>query len=159
MSAKKPEDIIEYLKTFPAVADFIAHEFYQDFTYIPRYTDRKFMKFDQNDFTNVGPGASIGIRLIYPSLKTIREQKPAIYCLKDEAEKWLNKIAKEKGEPMPYLNWNKEKGCYEIQEECNITLHQIEMWLCEFQKYWKMIIGEGKQRSKFQPRSKSIIKK
>ena len=159
MSAKKPEDIIEYLKTFPAVADFIAHEFYQDFTYIPRYTDRKFMKFDQNDFTNVGPGASIGIRLIYPNLKTIREQKPAIYWLKDEAEKWFTKIAKEKGEPMPYLNWNKEKGCYEIQKECNITLHQIEMWLCEFQKYWKMIIGEGKQRSKFQPRSKSIIKK
>ena len=157
--AKKPEDIIEYLKTFPAVADFIAHEFYQDFTYIPRYTDRKFMKFDQNDFTNVGPGASIGIRLIYPNLKNAREQKQAIYWLKDEAEKWLTKIAKEKGEPMPYLNWNKEKGCYEIQEECNITLHQIEMWLCEFQKYWKMIIGEGKQRSKFQPRSKSIIKK
>ena len=159
MLAKKPEDIIEYLKTFPAVADFIAHEFYQDFTYIPRYTDRKFMKFDQNDFTNVGPGASIGIRLIYPNLKTIREQKPAIYWLKDEAEKWFTKIAKEKGEQMPYLNWNKEKGCYEIQKECNITLHQIEMWLCEFQKYWKMIVGEGKQQSKFQPRSKSIIKK
>ena len=159
LSAKKPEDIIEYLKTFPAVADFTAHEFYQDFTYIPRYTNRKFMKFDQNDFTNVGPGATIGIRLIYPNLKTVREQKQAIYWLKDEAEKCLTNIAKKKGEPMPYLNWNKEKGCYEIQKECNITLHQIEMWLCEFQKYWKMIIGEGKQRSKFQPRSKDIIVK
>lgn len=159
LSAKKPEDIISYLKTLPAVADFIAHEFYQDFTYIPRYTDKKFMKFDQNDFTNVGPGASIGIRLIYPSLKTAKEQKKAIYWLKDLAKEWLGKISEEKGEWMPYLYWNRDKGCYYTDRECNITLHQIEMWLCEFQKYWKMIIGEGKQRSKFVPRSKTIIVK
>ena len=71
-NADSPESIITYLKTVPAVADFIAHEFYQDFTYIPRYTDREFMRFTQNDFTNVGPGASVRIRLIYPNLKTTR---------------------------------------------------------------------------------------
>ena len=155
--ADKPEDIISYLKTLPAVADFIAHEFYQDYTYIPRYTDSKFMKFDQNDFTNVGPGASIGIRLIYPSLKNVTEQKQAIYWLRDLAEEWLTKIGEEKGEPMVYLEWDKSKGSYILTEKCNITLHQIEMWLCEFQKYWKMIIGEGKQRSKFVPRTNKII--
>ena len=131
------------------------------------------MKFDQNDFTNVGPGASIGIRLIYPSLKTIREQKQAIYWLRDMADEMLDKIGKEKGEPFPYLAWDKARGEYYLftkqeweEGELNddpiyhgITLHQIEMWLCEFQKYWKMIIGEGKQRSKFVPKSKSIISK
>lgn len=156
LTAKKAEDIIVFLKSLPSVADFIAHEFYQDFTYIPRYTDRKFMKFDQNDYTNVGPGASIGIRLIYPSLSTIREQKQAIYWLRDEAEGWLTKISSEKGENMPYLSWNKTLRKYEIQDKCNITLHQIEMWLCEFQKYWKMLIGKGKQRLKFVPRTKSL---
>ena len=94
----------------PAVADFIAHEFYQDFTYIPRYRGIEFMKFDQNDFTNVGPGASIGIRLIYPSLKTVREQKQAIYWLRDLAEEWLTKIGDEKSEKMVYLNWDMKKG-------------------------------------------------
>lgn len=157
ISAKKPEDIINYLINLPAVALFIAHEFYQDFTYIPRYTDRKFMKFDQNDFTNVGPGASIGIRLIYPSLSTVYEQKRAIYWLRDEAEKELSEVARSKGEPMYYLEWDKEKREYYLTQECNITLHQIEMWLCEFQKYWKMTIKTGKQRSKFQPRTKDII--
>jgi len=159
ITAKNPEVIIKYLKTFPAVADFIAHEFYQDFTYIPRYTNRKFMKFDQNDFTNVGPGASIGIRLIYPNLKTIKEQKQAIYWLRDEAPKWLGKIGKEKGERFQYLYWDKEEGEYYVNDFHNISLHQIEMWLCEFQKYWKIIIGSGKQRSKFIPKSKTIIKK
>ena len=158
-TAKTPVDIITYLKSMPAVADFIAHEFYQDFTYIPRYTDRKFMRFTQNDYTNVGPGASIGIRLIFPSLKTIREQKQAIYWLRDLAEEYLTKIGNEKGEPMVYLEWDKTKKDYVLSEKCNITLHQIEMWLCEFQKYWKMIIGEGKQRSKFVPRTKELIVK
>lgn len=159
ISAKSPEDIISYLTKMPAVADFIAHEFYQDFTYIPRYTDRKFMKFDQNDYTNVGPGASIGIRLIYPSIDNLRDQKQAIYWLRDAAEKELAKIAKSKGEPMYYLEWDKEKRQYYFSDECNITLHQIEMWLCEFQKYWKMTIKTGKQRSKFEPKTKSIIVK
>ena len=150
-NADSPESIITYLKTVPAVADFIAHEFYQDFTYIPRYTDREFMRFTQNDFTNVGPGASVGIRLIYPNLKTTREQKQAIYWLRDAAEEQLTKIGILKGEPMGYLEWDKERKEYRLTDKCNITLHQIEMWLCEFQKYWKMMIGEGKQRSKFVP--------
>lgn len=147
VSAKKPEEIITYLNTFPSVSDFIAHEFYQDLTYIAKYTDRKIMKFDQNDYTNVGPGASLGIRLIFPSLKG-REQKQGIYWLRDMAEEQLSK-------KMNYLHWNKKTGKYEIVKKCNITLHQIEMWLCEFQKYWKMQLGEGKQRSKFQPRTKN----
>lgn len=157
ITAKKPEDIIEYLKTLPAVADFIAHEFYQDFTYIDKYTDRKFMKFDQNDYTNVGPGASIGIRLIYPNLDTIRKQKDGIYRLKDAAEKALAKVSKIKGEKTPFVYWDKENRKYVISDKCNITLHQIEMWLCEFQKYWKMQIGKGKQRSAFIPKTKEII--
>jgi hypothetical protein len=147
VSAKKPEEIITYLNTFPSVSDFIAHEFYQDLTYIAKYTDRKIMKFDQNDFTNVGPGASLGIRLIFPSLKG-KEQKQAIYYLKELAEDYLSN-------KMNYLHWDKKTCKYEITNKCNITLHQIEMWLCEFQKYWKMSIGEGKQRSKFKPRTKN----
>lgn len=158
-NAKTPEEIIEFLKKIPAVGDFIAHEFYQDFTYIPRYTNREFMKFTQDDFTNVGPGASVGIRLIYPNLASMKEQKQAIYWLRDAAEEWLKKISKERGAKMPFLWWNRDKKEYYTDSECNITLHQIEMWLCEFQKYWKMTIGQGKQRSKFVPKTKELIVK
>lgn len=156
-SAKQPEEIISYLKTLPAVADFIAHEFYQDFTYIPRYTSREFMKFTQNDYTNVGPGASIGIRLLFPSLATIREQKQAIYLLQERACEMLSKIERKRGADFPYLHWDKKERKYYTDGIFNITLHQIEMWLCEFQKYWKMTIGKGKQRSKFVPRTKALF--
>lgn len=154
--AKKPEEIITYLKTFPSVADFIAHEYYQDFTYIPKYTKRQFMPFDQNDFTNVGPGASVGIRLIFPNLKTKKDQMQAIYKLRDLSKEWLLTISEERNASFPYLYWNKALKKYYTSWKHNLTLHQIEMWLCEFQKYWKMMIGEGKQRSKFEPKTKSL---
>lgn len=159
VSAKTPEVIINYLTTLPSVSGFMAHEYYQDFTYITKYTDRRFMKFTQDDYTNVGPGASLGIRLIFPNLKKASEQKQAIYNLRDLAEDYLTWVGKHKGEPMPYLYWDKFYGKYIVSNKCNITLHQIEMWLCEFQKYWKMSIKEGKQRSKFQPSTNGLINK
>lgn len=150
--ASIPEDIIVFLKTIPGVADFIAHEFYQDFTYIPKYTKREFMKFNQNDFTLVGPGASVGIRLIFPSLN-YNEQIKGIYVLRDIASEKLKEISIKKGEEMQFVYWDKNNKKYEITKKCNLTLHQIEMWLCEFSKYWKMMIGEGKQRIKFAPKT------
>jgi len=148
--AKSPEVIITFLKTLPAVADFIAHEFYQDFTYAPKYSEVNLMRFDQDDFTNVGPGASVGIRLIFPNLKNGKDQTVGIYWLRDLAQEQLGQFGDFK-----YLNWDKETKSYSVKKDGKITLHQVEMWLCEFQKYWKMTIGKGKQRSQFVPQSKA----
>ena len=112
------------------------------------------MKFTQNDFTNVGPGAMVGIRLIFPSTPSSLQEK-RIYDLRDMAEEQLKLAEIRKGVKMPYLHWDKENKKYYTSGECNITLHQIEMWLCEFQKYWKMLKGVGKQRSKFTPKGKT----
>jgi len=151
-TALVPEDIIKFLKQLPAVADFIAHEFYQDFTYAPRYAQKELMRFDQDDYTNVGPGAAIGIRLIFPNLEK-RNQESGIYKLRDMA---VNKL-KEFGD-FKYIDWDNDNGyyCEPIDTDKKITLHQIEMWLCEFQKYWKMKIGMGKQRSVFTPQTDEI---
>ena len=150
-TAKRPEEIIAVFRTIPCVANFIAHEFYQDFTYITKYTVwKKFMRFTSDDFTNVGPGAAVGIRLIYPSLT---KKKDGIYRLRNEAQKALQSIDTLKGgNGVPYVHWN-GRSYYINSDKCNITLHQIEMWLCEYQKYFKMTIGDGKQRSLFAPKT------
>jgi hypothetical protein len=145
-TAKKPEEIIEELEKLPAVSTFQSHEFFIDFCYIQKYcrNNKLMTQFDQNSYTNVGPGASLGLRLIFPSLKA-EQQKEGIYMLRDIAKSQLKKQGDFK-----YLRVvNKTPLRYDIQKECNITLHQIEMWLCEYSKYWKMEIKEGKQRSKF----------
>jgi hypothetical protein len=147
LNSEDPEQIVSFFRTIPGVAQFIAHEFYQDFTYAPRYSGIEIMKFDQNDYTNVGPGASLGVRLIFPALVG-KEQEDAIHILTDIAKKKL----KEYGD-FKYLHWNKNLSRYEVKKSGELTLHQIEMWLCEFSKYWKMKVGLGKQRSKFEPNS------
>lgn len=155
-TASRPEMIVDYIKNnLPGAGSFVAHEFFVDFTYIRRYTKRDdFMKFTQNDFVNVGPGSSTGLRLIYPSLNTLKKQKQGIYDLRDAAETELQKISAEMGEPFPFVEFDKDAKKYYISDKCNITLHQIEMWLCEYQKYWKMMWSTGKQRSKFVPITK-----
>lgn len=140
-----PQELIDRLIKLPGVANFVAHEFYISFCYVALYTERKLMSFDQNSYTNVGPGASLGIRLIFPSLKS-NKQIEGIYRLRDMAPNYLKKFGN-----FSYLYYSKAKEEYFTSSISNITLHQIEMWLCEFSKYWKMSIGQGKQRSKFEP--------
>lgn len=149
-SANNPNQIMDFLVKIPGVANFVAHEIYQDLTYLRIYSDCKIMKFTQNDFTNVGPGASLGVRLIFPSLQK-RDYDESIKLLRDISSSRLSDYGE-----FDYLSWNKKNRNYEISTVGELSLHQIEMWLCEFSKYWKMKVGLGKQRSKFVPISKKI---
>lgn len=138
-----PEVLIELLKTITSVSSFLSHEFYQDFTYITRYTDFEF-PFDQNSYTNIGPGAELGLRLIFPNKKTKEEKKQGAFDLLSMSTEALKQYGDFK-----YVSWDKEKKVYVIEKENNLTRHNIQFLLCEFSKYWKMKLGEGKQRSKF----------
>jgi hypothetical protein len=149
LEAEDPEEIVSFFRTIPGVAQFIAHEFYQDFTYSPTYSGVYLMKFTQDDYTNVGPGASLGVRLIFPMLVG-KGQEDAIHILTDIANSKLEEYGDFK-----YLNWNKKERKYFVTPgKGRLSLHQIEMYLCEFSKYWKMKVGLGKQRSIFSPKSK-----
>lgn len=144
--SETPYDVISYLTEFPSIAEFIAHELYQDFTYIKIYTGKDLFRWTRNDYTNVGPGAELGLRLIFPSLK--KNKIEGIQDLLSIAESELYKIGS-----FPYINWSRKKEEYVLSAHSSLNLHSIEMWLCEFSKYWKMKIGEGKQRSKFKPKT------
>jgi len=141
--SKEPQEVIDYLIKLPSIANFIAHEMYISFCYVPKYSDRRLMKWNENSWTNVGPGASLGIRLIFPSLNS-KNQIKGIYMLKEMASDKLSQFGK-----FWYPYWSKDDEFYFVSGLPNITLHQIEMWLCEYSKYWKMSVGVGKQRSKF----------
>lgn len=147
LDARNPFDLIEVLEQIDAVSTFQSYEFYIDFTYFEKYApEGKIMHFDANDFVNVGPGASLGLRLIFPSLSP-NQQKEGIYLLHKMADDML-------GQNFKYPVWSKVTQDYSVTNQFdrkNFTLHAIEMMLCEYSKYWKMTIKEGKQRSKFVP--------
>ena len=143
-SMDTPQEFVKLLETLPGVSGFISHELYQDLTYIDRYTNRNIFKWDQDDFTNVGPGCDLGLRLIFPSTSKKADKLNKIYELRDIGN---NGILEDLG--FKFLHFDKENKKYLTKDKGSISLHQIEMWLCEYQKYWKMKIGTGKQRSKY----------
>lgn len=147
-TAESPEVLMKIMEQFDAVGGFMSHEFFIDFCYVARYWKKPIMKFDQNDYTNVGPGASLGLRLIFPSLMP-KEQKRGIYVLRDIAHDWMEKLGEFK-----YLGWDGENYVCPAPNE-RLTLHQIEMWLCEYSKYWKMQHNVGKQRSRYKVKKRS----
>lgn len=143
--SKEPEEFIKKLEELPSVAGFVSHEIYISLCYFAKYTESTFFPWDENDYTNVGPGASLGIRLIFPSTDSAG-QKERIYDLRDISWDMLKRY------PFKYVSWDKEKKEYKVEtgkKAHNITLHQIEFHLCGYQKYFKMENGVGKQRSKY----------
>ena len=127
LTMKEPQELIDLFTELPGVAGFVAHEFYISFCYVQLYTDRKLLRFDQNSYTNVGPGASLGIRLIFPSLKS-STQIDGIYMLRDMASDYLKKFGGFK-----YLYYNKNKKEYFHSSICNITLH---LWHLPARGFW-----------------------
>jgi hypothetical protein len=141
------EQLIVVLTQIPGVAKFMAHEFFQDFCYINIYSKQFKVNLNRDCWTHCGPGCATGIRLIFPSLEP-KEQIQGLYWLRDLSKNQLEKIGDFK-----YLHWNKAEEEYYVDNNWNIHLSEIEMWCCELQKYWKVKIGMGKQRSKFKPRT------
>lgn len=139
------KEFVDSLKIY-GVGGFLSHEFFQDLTYIKRYTTFSIFPYTQDDFTHAGPGAVVGLRLTLPSKTSKKKQIEGIEYLRDISKTELAKIGEFK-----YLNWDKKTQKYFVTAgEGDLTLHQIEMWLCEYQKYWKMLIGQGKQRGKIE---------
>lgn len=145
ITSKSPQEIIDFLVQLPGVANFVAYEFYVSFCYVEKYTGRKLFKWNENSWTNVGPGASLGLRLLFPSARSNKDQEARMWQLKEMAPSYLK-------ENFLFFNFYYYDYKQEHRLGCNLTIHQIEMWLCEYQKYWKMVNGIGKQRSLFTPR-------
>ena len=147
------EKLFKYLKTFPNIADFMAFQLYMDLTYVNKFTKHKFLLVDENSATTIGPGSGLGLRLIFPSACTNKEQLEKLSELTKAAEAYYNDNYPGQ---FPYLHFDKDNKKFYVSNECSITLSEIEQWLCEYEKYWKMKIGEGKQRSKFEPKTKKF---
>ena len=141
--------LFKYLTTFNNIGDFMAFQLFMDLTYIDKFTDRSFMKVTEDSATTIGPGSGLGLRLIYPSAQTQSEQLAKLAVLRDESKQWFEEH-REYGN-FPYLHFDKTNKRFYVSDDWNITLSEIEQWLCEYAKYWKMKNRVGKQRQRFTP--------
>ena len=153
--AESTRDIIDTLITIPGVQKFTANELMQDMIYINRFSKEDFIPFNVNELTNIGPGSLLGLRIIFPN-RVINSQRVAgMKELLAMAKDKLDEIAEEKGEPMVYAKFDEETNGYVPSTEFNLTINNIEGWLCEYSKYWKTMLNVGKSQRKFVPKSEA----
>jgi hypothetical protein len=138
-----PAEWCKKANELPSVSGFVSHEFFLSLCYREEFGFGKFNGWNRNMFTNVGPGASLGLSLILPSRRTNKEQLEGLHWINKRAKSYLKKHFPD----FKYLKWDGKE--FSVGSKYNIMLTDIEFWLCEYQKYWKMTIGVGKQRSKY----------
>jgi len=155
------EQTWNFLRKIPYLGDFMAHEIVQDL----RYTDLLCDAPDIMTWSNPGPGAERGLARIYgrditgnivsktPKAQLIAEMRELLelsrnarYWPQRDGNSWVTR-----GYGLSNVVNSKVTDVWMIAEDAwpILELHQIEMWLCEFQKITKARTGEGRPRGKY----------
>lgn len=132
-NSRNMQECLEYLFEIPAIGRFFAYEIACDLTYAKTFYKVDMVSFDINSYTNVGPGAKVGLDRIFPD----RERTPYIDLIF-----WL------------YNNYEREMKkfgfkVYYPKKFKKLNLRSIEHSLCEFGKYCKALYDGKHLRAKF----------
>ena len=130
-NCKTQEESFVIIKEIPLVGNFLAYEIWTDLTYFNFFKQN----WTDDDFVNIGPGASWGLKIIYGKISKKEDFKKL---------KHLHEIQKK------YLNNKKWIGIHNKNAFSNkpfLSLRNIEHSLCEFRKYNNLSHGKGKRRN------------
>lgn len=86
---------IEYFKTLPAIGHFTSYEWACDFCLPERYAGIKLVDWDDDSYTNVGPGAKRGINWIFKNRGGMNDLQTIF---------WLRSIANSEFERLGYTD-------------------------------------------------------
>lgn len=127
------EAVLEKLRQFEGFAGtgFMAKEVILDTMFCPAFWPNGIS--DKDDWTPLGPGARRGLNRVLG--RDLNASMPA-----DQMLKWILDIrARQHVNKM----WPKEWG--------PLSAHDIQFQLCEFDKYERARLGEGRPKAKFRP--------
>jgi hypothetical protein len=162
---KDVENLINDLEKIPTIGDFTSHECFVSLCYVQRYAPSHVFNtvwdYTENDYTRAGNGCLAGLKFIFGEnyeklcFQNKVDSTIGIYWLLVNAERsGINGMLND-GD-MGYISIESLKPLiysvsHDMANDFNLTLHNMEFWLCEFSKYVKMQTGKGKQRSKYIP--------
>lgn len=132
------KDCLKYLQTLCCVGPFTAYEYCCDLGMYST-TSVSMVPWDNDSYTNVGPGAKRGISWIFQGdtgNKGGLSDLQVIFWLRKNYEYFVDKYS---------LN-------IFIPDDCKVNIRTIEHALCEYQKYMKAKTGEGRPKVVFKPK-------
>ncbi len=128
----------ELLSEYHSIGDFVAYEIGCDLTYTPLLEKA----YDLNTWSNAGPGAIRGLNRIWGDpIKQKIEQEEARSRMR--ALRYI-------------LNQRKGKGSFPLRRVPKLQLRDVEHSLCEFDKYERTRLEQGRPRRKFYPSEKPL---
>lgn len=138
------QNLIKFFTSIYMIGGFLAHEFFLDMTYIPKYNQNfKDLKINGMMYTNLGPGSAEGLKMIFPDKKQYNNDfKYGYKILMNAAEKQLAKYG-----DFYYIKWDHDH--YTKDQKFNFTYSQIQHWLCQFYKYITYLKTPQKKHKKF----------
>lgn len=137
VEVKDMKEQMEIFKELPAIGHFTAYEWACDFCLPERYAGIKLVPFDDDSYTNVGPGAKRGINWIFEDTGNMTDLQTIFF---------LRSIAKSEFERLGY-----DKTMKWPAKVKDFNLRIIEHDLCEVQKFFKAETGQGRPKVKFKP--------
>ena len=126
---KKPEtlrEVFEWLKQFECMGDFMAAQVVADIKYCPRYSQDEVS--DWWTFAAPGPGSRRGLARVHDLPKDYKWKEPEWPLSLAALQASIDPLVAKAG--MPRLHAQDLQNC-----------------LCEFDKYQRVLLGEGKPRS------------
>lgn len=109
------------------------------------------LSYSENDWSFAFLGCSRGLKHVFPDL----DMNDDVECL--GAMRWLHEHQREYLEPLNF----KSLGAYPlanglVYDGTTISLSNIENCLCEFSKYMKTKLGQGRPRVLYKPKSSEL---
>lgn len=138
-TADSPEAVCDLLQSYMGIGEFLAYQMFVDMTYIDLFP------FSENEYTIAGPGAKSGLKYLFRHKRDLTPEE-LIFWLRDN---WnaLNKYNINNGGKHTLYPKILFKDLPEYDREMNVM--SLENCLCEFSKYYRTLIGDGRPRQKY----------
>ena len=141
VQCKNMDEQIDYFSSLPYIGRFNAYELACSIAITSRYCKHPLVDWTQDNSTNVGPGASRGLKFMFSNYGGLTEYELILYL----RSIWKHELQ---------VRGTYDQFVSQLPTEMykDIDLRVIEHCLCELQKYWKAKTNLGRPKETFKAR-------
>ena len=138
-SCKSQKEVVDLMCSFIGLGRFLSYQIFVDFTYIENFS------FSENEYTVAGPGCKRGLKYLFQDRDDMSYEE-CLFWIRDNWTRLNYKYVKH--EYNKIYTYELLKDLPDWDREMNVM--SLENCFCEFSKYMKIKLGEGRTKRKYQ---------